>query len=237
MATGRRPCSGEVVAEALLDFLDGAAGVDEVDERLADEAEEDLAAAAEAFELLELVRGVAARADAGVGVVEGEIEEEKMIRSRGEGLVATADVRGVEAARALVGHGGKVVAVEDDDLARGEGGLDQLVDVLAAIEQEKFEFLLRGESAGGGGLAEAGAVGPVGGLAAEDDLAAGGAEPVGEESRLGGFSGAVDPFEHDEHAGSGKPRAPGFKFQRADGPGQRLSAAAMVETLWRTMAS
>ena len=111
-----------------------------------------------------------------------------------------ADAGGVEAAGALVGHVGEVVAVEDDDLPRGEGGGDEVLDVLAAVLEEEVEFLGGGEAAGVAGLAEAGAVRAVGRLAGEDDLVPAFLQGLGEHPGLGGLPGSVDSFEDDEHA-------------------------------------
>ena len=80
--------------------------------------EEDLAAALEAVALFELVGGVAAVADALVGGVHVEIEDQQQIRDGGELLVEAADFRGIEAAGSLIGHGGEIIAVEDRPLCR-----------------------------------------------------------------------------------------------------------------------
>ena len=45
-----------------------------------------------------------------------EIQEEEQIGRRGELFVDAPNLQGVKAADALVGHGGEVVAVQDDDL-------------------------------------------------------------------------------------------------------------------------
>ena len=71
--------------------------------------------------LLRLADGVVVIPDDLDGRVVGfrarALEDDTRHRHRREGLVLAADVRRVHAAGALVGHGGEVVAVEDDHFA------------------------------------------------------------------------------------------------------------------------
>ena len=189
------------LADGLEDGFGGLGGVDAAGEGFVLEAEEDFAAAGEGGVLFEGVGGIAAGADAGEGGIDVEVEQEEEVGPGGEGFVAAADFHGIEAAGTLVGHGGEVVAIKDDDLAGGEGGADEFFDVLLAVAEEEFEFFGGGQAAGGGGFAEFAAPGAVGGFAAGDDLAAVAGEPLGEAAGLGAFAGAIDAFEHDEKAG------------------------------------
>jgi len=190
------PCGGEDVG---VDVFDGPGGVDAVDE-VVGEGVKNVVALLEGFALFELVGGAVAGSDTGEGVIDRKVEVEEEVGFRGELLVDAADLAGVETADALVGHGGKIVAVKNDDLSGLQGGLDEGFDVLAAILEEELQFFLGGEAPGRGGLPEAGAVGAVGGFPGGDDTVALGAKRLREESDLGGLAGAVDAFDDDEMA-------------------------------------
>jgi hypothetical protein len=109
----------------------GGAGAVEDVEAGESEGEEDGARLGQLVLELEQVGAVAALADA----VEAEgwldVEDDEDVGRRGEG-VELEQVRGVEAAGALVGDGRQVVAIDDDDLVGGEGRLDEVGDVLPA---------------------------------------------------------------------------------------------------------
>ena len=107
---------------------------------------------------------------------------------------------GIEAPYALVGHGGEVVTIENDDLTSLQGGFDESLDVLAAVLVEELQFLLGGKTAGSGGFTEPAPKGAIGRFARERDAVALLAESGSEEFRLGGFPGAVDAFEDNERA-------------------------------------
>ena len=125
-----------------------------------------------------------------------------------DGCVHGEDARAAEtAAGALVGFGGVGVAVAEDDGAGGERGGDDLGDGLGAVGEheghlgERSDGAERGlgarvEQDGADAVAERGGAG----LAQGDDGVAGGGEPGGETAQLGGFAGAVQPFERDEVA-------------------------------------
>ena len=119
----------------------------------------------------------------------------------GEGLVHPADPPRVDALGALVGDGREVIAVEDDDLAGREGGLEVLLDVLAPVLDEEGELLLGRQRIGPGRQPLDLPPPPAPRrLAEEGGLPAPPAEPPEKGPGLGRFAGAVDPFEDDEEA-------------------------------------
>ena len=153
-------------------LIRGAVSRDERGEGFVLEGEEGLAAFEEVIELFELVGGVAAVADALMSGLDVDIEDQEEVGDGSEGFVLAADGGGVEAASALVGHGGEVVAIEDDEMAVCDGGVDEGLDVLFAIEEEPFEFEFGSESTGGCGLAEFFPPWAIGWFAAEGDRVA-----------------------------------------------------------------
>jgi len=153
-----------------VDFFNACVGGDDVGVGFVVEVEEEVAAELEGFALFELIGFAVADADAFEGVIDGEVEDDEDVGLRGEGFVLLADGDGVDPASSLVGHVGEVVAVEDDDAAASDGGEDELLDVLAAVFEKVVEFLLDGESSGGGAFAEFFPPRSVGGFKALDDL-------------------------------------------------------------------
>ena len=139
-----------------MDLFGRLAGVDAVDEGIIKRGE-DIVAFLEGLALFEFIGGTIANADTVKGGVEIEFEEKNVIGGGGEFFVDCADFFGVEAAHSLIGHGGEIITVENNGLAAGQGGLNQGLDVFAAVAVEEVEFLLGREAAGRGGLAKPGA--------------------------------------------------------------------------------
>ena len=173
-------------------------GVNPVDEIIG-EGGEDLVAAFERTALFELVGLAVAHSDSGKGDVDGNLENEDVIGDGREFFVGFADLLRIESTQTLVGHGGEVVAVENDGGSASESGLDEGFDMLAAIEVEEIELFLRGEAAGLGGIPKADSMRAVGRLLRSNDFVAFCAKRVGKELDLGGFPGTVDSFEDDKH--------------------------------------
>jgi hypothetical protein len=99
--------------------------------------------------LEELVAGLAP-ADPGQAGGRGDIEDDHEVGRDGEGLVNPADPRRVDALGALIGDGREVIAVEDDDLACRQSGLEVLLDVLAPVLDEERELPLGRQRVGPG---------------------------------------------------------------------------------------
>lgn len=137
--------------------------------------------------------------DSGEGGVEIDLKKKNKIGGGREFFVDSADLGGIEAANALVGHRGKIVSVENDHGTSRQGWFDEVFNVVPAVQMEKVEFLLRGEPAGYRGLPKPGSVGAVGWFLGHDDLATLGPECLGEQLDLGGLAGAVDSLEDDKH--------------------------------------
>ena len=157
----------EVLEAILPNGVGRAGGVDRPKKGSVD-LEEDFADFAELIELFEGVWGIAASADAidaGGGI---EVEEEDEVGLGGEAFVFGEDPLGVEAAGALVGGGGKVIAIEQDDVATGEGGTNDGGDMFGAIFEKEVQFLSKGEAAFGHALAEFHPPRPAGGFTAHD---------------------------------------------------------------------
>ena len=181
------------------DFVRCGVAIDDSDERFVLEGEENFAAACETGALLEFVGCVSADAYAGDGRIDIEIQDQEEIWYRCKGFVLFADFLWIESTDALVGHGGEVVAIEDNGVAGGESWSDFFCDVLLAVFKEGLEFFLWREATGLGGISEEGAPWTIGGLAGGDDGFSLGFQMCGESFYLGGFSGAIDAFNYYEH--------------------------------------
>ena len=130
-----------------------------------------------------------------------DVEDDDEVGPDGEGLVHPADPPGIDALGPLIGDGREVIAVEDDDFAGRQGGLEVLLDVLAPVLDEELQFLLGRQGIGPRGQAlDLPAPSSPGRLAEEDGLAAAAAKAPEKGLGLGRLAGAVDPFEDDEEA-------------------------------------
>ena len=129
---------GEGLAQ---DFGRGQRGVEALDEGALD-AEENLAHCGERFRAFEVIGRIAPRGDPAATGGGFKVEEQYEVGCGRECFVGGKNGVRVSAAGALIGGGGKVVAVEDDDLARSQCGVDERVDMFGAILDEEFEFLL-----------------------------------------------------------------------------------------------
>lgn len=98
--------------------------------------------------MFKLIGDVTARTDAMEGSFHIDVQNEQDIGKRREFLVFPANVERVDTPRALVCHGGEVVAVEYDDLALGQGGEDESIDVFASVLEEVVEFIRRRQAPG-----------------------------------------------------------------------------------------
>ncbi len=142
----------------------------------------------EGFALHAIGGGVAAVAGEAGGGVEVKDDRHVGMKAAGGDLVHALDEVGAKiAGDALVGPGGKLVAVGEDDAAGVKGGAKDLGDVLGAVGAEDEELgerrhrlvgaeddLAKGAAGGGGARLEGG-----------DDVEAERAEAVGEEADLG----------------------------------------------------
>jgi hypothetical protein len=174
------------------------AGFNAVDEVIRKRGK-DAVAAYERFTLFELIGLTIANADSFERNLDGDFEDKDVVWGGGEFFVGFSDGSGIKSTKALIGHGGKVVAIENDSSTPGEGRVDESVDVVAPVEVEEVEFFLRREATGRGGVTQAFPMWAVGGLLRSDDFMPVLAERVGEEFHLGGFPGAVDSLEDNEH--------------------------------------
>ncbi len=180
--------------------------------------------------LEELVPGLPAGdpAQAGRGV---DVEKDDEVGAEGEGLVHAADAPGVEVLGPLVGDGREVVAVEDDDLAGGQGRPEVLGHVLAPVLDEQGQLLLRRQGAGGAGMAlDLAAPASARRLSEEDGLEAPAAEAPQEGPGLGGLARAVDALEDDETAAAGVGWHGGIIAQTR---AQRFARRQRFGTSWR----
>ena len=84
---------------------------------IGDDLVEDALAFFEGVGFFKFVGDVVTARDALDGLGRGEIKDEKEAGGRRKGFVHLANVIGVETTDALIGHGGVVVAVEDDNFA------------------------------------------------------------------------------------------------------------------------
>lgn len=134
--------------------LDTLAGVDDTGEWFAGEAEEEVAAELEGFFFLELVGGAVACSDAIKGGFHGEVEDDEVIGQGSEGFVFGADFSGVDAAIALICHGGKIIPIEDDDTSALNGRVDEFFDVLFPVLEKILKLILDGEPTCCGAFAE-----------------------------------------------------------------------------------
>lgn len=131
--------------------------------------------------------------EVGVGIADGEVD-------------GALDVIQVEAASVgLIGEGGIIESVAEDDVSLVEGGADDFVDELCAAGVEEEEFGLRAHGVVLVAMLESVpdffTDGCSAGLAEGEDVVSEGAEMEGEALYLGGFTAAFRAFESDEEAG------------------------------------
>jgi len=132
-----------------VDLLDGLIRIDHMQEIVL-HGMENLTAKLQGFPLFEFVAPPVADADPFKSRVEGEVEKEKQVGAGCKFLIDPADLSGIEAADPLIGHGGKVIAVENDDLATLQGRGDELFHVLTPVLVKELKFLLGREPPAGG---------------------------------------------------------------------------------------
>ena len=130
--------------------------------------------------------------------VHGEVGDEEDIRLRGEDFVLLADTCRVDTTCALVGHAGEIISVENDDAAAGNGRGDEILDVLSAVFKKIIQFVLDVEASRGRALTQFASPRAIGRFKALHHLVTLFTQGVGEHGGLGGFSGAIDPFDDDE---------------------------------------
>ena len=85
-----------------------------------------------------------------------------------------------------------------DRVSTGLTGLDEVLDVVSAVENEEFELLLGRQPPLGHRLSKFHSVVAAGGLSAAQRDPAGLGQRVGKALDLRAFSCPVDPFEDDE---------------------------------------
>jgi hypothetical protein len=163
-------------------------------------SQKDVADAFEVFGLFEVIGGVAPGADAREAVGDFEVEEDKEVGLGRELFVAANEFGGIESARALIRRSGKVVAVNDHDVAGPERGHDECVHVFAAVFDEGLDFFFDGESAGGGGVAEDFSPLAIGRFLGADDVEAAGLKVFLNGLRRGGFARAINAFDDKEES-------------------------------------
>ena len=116
----------------------------------------------------------------------------------GEDLIFCADHFRVDAARTLVGHGGKVITVKDDDAATLDGRNDELLDVLAPVVDEVFQLIFYAEPARGCTVSELLSPRSIGRLEALHNLATALSQSFGEHGGLSRLSRPIDAFDDNE---------------------------------------
>ena len=179
-----------------MDLFDGLVSIDHPQEVVL-YGVEDLTAELEGFPPLEFIALPVTDSDPFEGGVEGKIEQEEQVGTGCELLVNPADFGRVESAHALVGHGGEIIAIEDDDFSALQGRVNKGFHMLGAILVEKFQFLFGREAPGSGGFPEPATEGSVGGFTRENHPVTLCPQGFGEEAGLGRLAGAVDPFQDD----------------------------------------
>lgn len=167
------------------------------------QAGEDLMTLLQKIPLFKLVGVAVTDANASQRILNRKLKKENEIRLGGKGLVQFTDLEGIETTNTLIGHGGEVVAVEDDRFLSLERREDEGFDVLAAVLDEKIEFFLWREAASFSRAAEAGPDRAICRLFGKDDVPAGSPESCREALCLGRLAGAVNAFEDDEHIKGG----------------------------------
>ncbi len=128
-----------------------------------------------------------------------------------DGALKSEDAGGAEAAAAtLVGLAGIGISIAEEDAAGVEGGHNHLCDRLGAVSKHEGEFG-EGCDAGGGSVCTGGqedrpesfAKGGATGLTEQHRVDAAPAEPVGKETKLGSFTGAVGSLKGEKEATMG----------------------------------
>ena len=147
--------------------------------------------------------GVAA-AGAGEGLFDGGQQEKGQVGlevAAEAGMEVEDNLRTELTATALIGFGGISESIADDDFACGECGGDDFLNDLGAVGKHHGQ-LGHGCHAGGFGVEEKGADlvadRSSAGLPDGDPGEVPGVEELAEESKLGGFSGAVQPLKGEE---------------------------------------
>lgn len=203
-----------------LDFVGGAAGVEQLDAVWIGGGELSIGGADPLVKfgrlLFHAVGRLRDRADAAEHAMAGgfdvDVEEEGQIGAAGADgeLIELRDDRGIEAAGgALVNGGGIVKAIGDNERAGGEGGRDHFAHELAPARFEKEQLGLRRHGrAFGRELEEVANFFPdrrPARLAREEKAAPGFFETGREPLHLGGFPTALRALEGDEEPGCHPP--------------------------------
>lgn len=181
-----------------MDLLDGGIGVDHLSVGLVLEAKKQVTAKLEGFAFFKFVGLAIPDANTLEGDIDGKVEDDQDIRTRCEGFILGANLCWVDSAGPLVGHGGEIIAVEDDNATVLNGGGDDLLDMFTAVPDEIVEFLLDAQPACGGTFSEFTAPGAIGGFEALDDLVTILSQGISQHGGLGGFPGSIDALDDDQ---------------------------------------
>ena len=114
--------------------------------------------------------------------------------------MTSLNVQGVKPQRPLIGHGGKIVAIGNDNLAVCQGRSDDLLHMLPAVGDEKVQLRRRGETltAMANYPADFLPKKTVGGFPGQDHRQTQVGKMAGQKPGLGGLADAVKTFQGNE---------------------------------------
>jgi hypothetical protein len=194
--TEERP---QMCNDLLVDCFRGKAPVqrEELGER---EAVKDGTATTQVLDHFEVIRRIGAGgADSFEGFLWRKIDEKDGIRTGSKGLMQPQDGLGIQTAAPLISRRREVITVKKDDFFLFQGRTQQFADMLSAITEEEFQFVLGREGASQASkLTDTLSPGAIRGFAAKDQVQLGPLEGPSQETTLARFAGTVDPLEGDE---------------------------------------
>jgi len=130
--------------------------------------------------------------------LDGGLEEEYKIRSRGK-VIAGQYILWIKAGSPLVGDGGKIITVTEDDLSRLQGRREDFLDMFFSVGQKEVKFLFLADGVTMRiEFANLSAVDPFGGLPGTQHRKSLFLQGIGEKLELGGFTSSVSSFKDDE---------------------------------------